>query len=214
MLNQHHDDGGGQLRRKGLDDGRVDFGGARVLEAPRHLAQDADRGLLPVVQHHAGADARVQQNHKGRAQRRDEEVHLGPLGLLLGHVRAEAPDEVQHQQRRQAQRGVNRRRGQALERVDDDHVGRGARVDALDAHELGHLAGDDVDGRARHEGADGRQRDELDQPAEAREADEADDGAGDDGQGRGDDVAGDVGEACCGLEDDVAGDLGHDGDGL
>lgn len=214
VLNQHDDDGGGQLRRKGLDDGRVDFGSARVLEASRHLAQDADRGLLLVVQHHASADARVQQNHKRRAQRRDEKVQLGPLRLLLGHVSAESPDEIQHQQRRQAQRRVNRRRRQALERVDDDQIRGVSRVDALDAHQLGHLAGDDVDGRARHEGADGRQRDELDEPAQTGEADEADDGAGDDGQRRGDNVAGDVGESCCGFEDDIAGDLGHDGNGL
>lgn len=186
----------------------------RKIHTSRHLAQDADRGLRLVVQHHARADARVQQNHKGRPQRRDEKVHLGPLRLLLGHVRAEAPDEIQHQQRSQAQRGVNRRRRQALERVDDDQVRRRARVDALDAHELGHLAGDDVDGGARHEGADGRQGDELDEPAETGEADEADDGAGDDGQGRSDNVAGDIGESSCGFEDDVAGDLGHDGNGL
>lgn len=128
----------------------------RKIHTSRHLAQDADRGLRLVVQHHARADARVQQNHKGRPQRRDEKVHLGPLRLLLGHVRAEAPDKIQHQQRSQAQRGVNRRRRQALERVNDDQVRRRARVDALDAHELGHLAGDDVDGGARHEGADGR----------------------------------------------------------
>ncbi|KAK1243482.1 hypothetical protein MKX07_004110 [Trichoderma sp. CBMAI-0711] len=118
------------------------------------------------------------------------------------------------QQRRQAQGRVNRRRRQALERVDDDLVRRVARVDALDAHQLGHLTGGDVDGRARHEGADGRQRDELDDPAQAGEAQEADDGAGDDGQGRGDDMAGDIGEAIGRPEHDVAGDLRHDGNRL
>lgn len=167
-----------------------------------------------MVQDHARADARVQENHKGRSQRRDEKVHLGPLRLLLGHVRAEAPDEIQHRKSSQAQGGVNGRRRQPLERVDDDQVGRRPRVDAFDAHELGDLAGDDVDGGAGHEGADGRQGDELDEPAQACEADETDDGARDDGQGRGNNVAGDIGESGCGFEDDIAGDLGHDGNRL
>lgn len=163
------------------------------------------------MQRHARADARVQQDDKRRPQRRDEKVQLGPVRLLLGQVRAGASDQVQHQQRGQAQRGVNGRRWQALERVDDDPVCGRTRVDALDAHQLGHLAGRDVDGRARHEGADGRQRDELDQPAQARKAQEADDGTGDDGQSRGNHMPGHVRQSGRRLEHDVAGDLRHDG---
>jgi hypothetical protein len=33
VLDQHHDDGGGEIGEKGLDDGRVDFGDGGVLEA-------------------------------------------------------------------------------------------------------------------------------------------------------------------------------------
>lgn len=118
-----------------------------------------------VVQRHARADARVQQDHKGRTQGRDEKVQLGPMRLLLGQVRAGASNQVQHEERGQTQGSVNSRGWQALERVDNDPVRRSTRVDALDAHQLGHLAGGDVDGGARHEGADGWQRDELDDPA-------------------------------------------------
>lgn len=127
VLNQHDDDGCGKLRRKGLDNGRVDFGSACVLEAcssflvrenessekkketsidslhtSRHLAKDADWGFRLVVQNHARADTRIQKDHKGCSKGRDEKVHLGLVRLLLGHVRAKASDEIQHQERSQS----------------------------------------------------------------------------------------------------------------
>lgn len=131
----------------------------------RHLAKDADWGFRLVVQHHARADTRVQKDHKGCSKGRDEKVHLGPVRLLLGHVRAKASDEIQHQERSQSQGGINGRRRQPLERVDDDQIRRGSRIHALNTHKLRDLARDDVDGRARHERADGWQGNELDEPA-------------------------------------------------
>lgn len=159
-------------------------------------------------------NASVQQNDKGSAQGGNEKVHLGPLRLLLGHVRAEATDDVEHGKRCQAKRGIELCVGQALEGIDDDPVWSIASVDLGNAHELADLAGNDVDGGTRHEGADGGERNDLDDPSQTCQTHETDDGARDDGQCRGNDMAGNVRQGTLGLEHDISGNLGHDSDGL
>lgn len=162
----------------------------------------------------AGTDARVQQDDKSSAQRRNEEEQLGAMGLLLGEVGADAADEVQHDERAEANGRIEVGVGKPLECVDDDLVRRLAGLDVGNSHELGDLANGDVDGGARHEGADGGQGDEFDEPAESRQTEEDDDGAGDDGERRSDNMALDLGELVLGLENDVTRYLGHDGHGL
>lgn len=105
------------------------------------------------------------------------------MRVLLRQVRANASDEIQHQQRSKTQSRVELGGREILQRVDNDHVRSVSRVDATDAHQLGDLASNDVDCRASHEGADGGQGNELDEPAKTGEAKKEDDGAGNDGKG-------------------------------
>lgn len=142
----------------------------------RDILQDADSGSVSVLDIDASTDTNVQEDDKGSSQSRDEEVGLGTMGLLPGHVRAEATNTVEHDQRAETKGGVDLGVGKALEGIDDDLVGGVAGVDTLDAHELGHLTGNNGDARTGHEGADGGQRDELDQPSNSSESQECDDG--------------------------------------
>lgn len=146
----------------------------------RNITNNADSGLIPVVDVDAGADSDVQQDDKGGSQSRDEEVELGTLGLLLGHERAKATDTVEHDERAQTESSVQLGLGKSLESVDDDSVRSGTGVDTLDAHKLGNLAGNNVDGRACHEGADGGQGNDLDDPTNSDETHERDNGTNND----------------------------------
>lgn len=159
-------------------------------------------------------DGRVQQNDKNRTKSREKKVHLGTMGLLLGHEGTNSSDQIQHQQSRQTERSVQLGSRQALQSVDNDQVWRISRIDSADAHQLGHLSRDDVDGRSRHESANGRERDELDKPAEASESEKKNDGASDDGKGRCHNVTGNIGEFIFGFEDNVSCNLRHDGNRL
>ncbi|EGX95530.1 hypothetical protein CCM_00184 [Cordyceps militaris CM01] len=219
MLNEHDNDGGRKFRSKGADDFRTILEWS-VMHKPLALTSGniLDERKLEVLlvagNIDGGTNGSVEENDKCSAQGRDEEEGLGPVRLLLGHVGAEATNQVEHEKRGQAQGRINVGMRQPLEGVDDDAVGGVAGVDLGDAHELGDLAGDDVDAGARHEGANGGQGDDLDDPAEAGESHEEDDGAADDGEGRGDNVTLDVRQDILGVENNVSGYLGHDGDGL
>lgn len=164
---------------------------------------------------HAGTDTGVQQNDKGSAQRRDKEVDLSAVRLLLGHEATGPTNQVQQSQGRQAERGIDGCVGQALQRVNNDKMSASAASgNVRNAHQLGDLASRNGDGRARHEGADGRQGNELDEPSQTSQAKEGDDGARDDGQSGRNQVGRDVWEVLTGALDNVAGDLRHDSDRL
>lgn len=89
-----------------------------------------------------------------------------------------------------------------------------ASLHTRDAHELGDLTGGDVDGRASHESANGRQGDEFNNPTKAGEAKKGDDGASNDSESGGNDVGRDIRKLLTSYGDDVASNLGHDSHGL
>lgn len=214
VLNQDDDDGGGKLRDEGLDDADVDLGGGSVGETTGDSLDDADHGIILAVDVDASADSSVQQDDEGGSQGGDEEVQLGALRLALGESRADGADAVEHDQGGQAEGGVDLGGAEVLEGVDDDLVRGSTRVDALDAHELGDLAGGDGDAGASHEGADGGKRDELDEPSNASKADEGDNRTDDDGESRSNDVTFNVRDRLGRGQNDVTCDLRHDRNGL
>lgn len=214
MLNEDDDDGGGKIRDEGLDDANVDLGGGGVSEAAGDSLDDADHGIVPAVDVDASADSSVQQDDEGGSQGGDEEVQLGALRLALGEGRADGADAVEHDQGGQAEGSVDLGGAEVLEGVDDDLVRGSTCVDALDSHELGNLAGGDGDAGASHEGADGGERDELDDPSNAGETDERDNGTDDDGESRSNNMALNVRDRLGRGQNDVTCDLRHDGDGL
>ena len=133
-----------------------------------------DTNLYP-MQRHTSADTGVEQNDKSSAQSGDEEEHLGALRLLLCHEGAESTDTVQHDQGGQAQRSIQLSSRERFECFNNGVVWSTLGIDILDAHQFGHLASSNIDGRAGHEGANSWERDELDNPAQARKTQEGDD---------------------------------------
>lgn len=180
----------------------------------RNILKNTDSGLILVVNVDASADGDVQQDDKGGSQGRDEEVELGALGLLLGHERAKSADAIEHDQRAQTEGGVQLSLPEVLESINDDSVRSGTGVDTLDAHKLGDLAGSNVDGGARHEGADRGQGNDLDDPANSGEAEERDNRTNHDSKSRGNHMALNIRDHILGMEYHIACDLRHDSDGL
>jgi len=75
-----------------------------------------------------------------------------------------------------------------LQGVDDDLVSSITGRESNDTHQGWNLTHGDVDGRSGHEGGDGRERDEVDNPTEPRKTNETDDGSSDDSECRSDDM--------------------------
>ena len=167
-----------------------------------------------MVKVHSSTDTSVQQDDKGRTQSREEEVKLGTVRLLLGEKRANATDQIEHRERGETKGSVKLGVWEEAKSIDNDSVGSSSAVGDLDAHKLGDLTGGNVDGGASHEGANSRQRDELDEPAKTCETEEGNYGTSNDCKSRGDDMSGNIRDTFGGSKDDVASNLGHNGNGL
>ena len=111
-----------------------------------HIEQDLEKRLRAAVHVDHGADHGVEEDDKRGAQGRDEEPHLLLVRVAVAHVRAEHADRIEAKEARQAHGRVELCVGEALEGVDDDEVRFLARVDTLDAHQVGDLARCDADG--------------------------------------------------------------------
>ena len=168
------------------------------------------------MQNHSGADTSIEQNNKDGSQGRNEEEKLGSPGELLGEIGAAATDRVEHDQSGNTQGSVDLGIRQVLQGVDNNAIRSLSSVDKLlvNTEELDELTGGNVDGRPSHEGANGRQRDELDNPAETEKSKSDNDATSDDGKGGSDNVSGDIRDRISSVEDDITGNGGHDSDGL
>jgi hypothetical protein len=94
-----------------------------------------------------------------------------------------------------------------LQGVDEDEVGCVASGEARDPHHSRNLADHNVEGRACHEGREGGERDDIDDPSAADKADEQDDGAGEDSKGGSNDMAIDVRQSFGQVGNNAAGQL-------
>lgn len=215
VLDKHDDDGSRKLVDEGANDVGVDLGGTCMLEATGDGADKIQVLVVLLLDDNTSSNSGVQEDGEGSAKSRDDEPHLGTVRLLLGHERAEGAEGIEQEEGGQAQGGIDAGVGQALQGINDDQVSTASSgVDVGDTHKLGDLASQNVDGRASHEGADGGQGDELDNPSQAGKTEEQDDAASDESQRRGNDVAWDIGRPFCDGEDDISSDLGHDCDRL
>lgn len=100
-----------------------------------------------------------------------------------------------------------------LQNVDYNFVGSFTRREASDAHHSGHLSNGDIYSRSSHEGRDGGEGDQFNNPSKSSETKEKHDGSTNDGQRRGYDVCGNIGDLFLGLENDVSGNSREHGDG-
>ena len=145
------------------------------------MAQDGEFGVLPEISVDQPADHGEEKNGKGGSKGGDEEVHLGAMGLLPRHVRTDDADHVEQNQGRYTHRGVEFGVRQMLEGVDDDLEGGVAGIEELANTQHGwHLARRDREGRARHEGGDGREGDKVDNPTATNQTDKCNDSSTDD----------------------------------
>jgi len=135
----------------------------------RDSAQNRETGPGPMIHVGEPTDHGVKQDHKDCPQSRDEEKGLLVLGPLLRSHIAQRTDQVEHSKCRQTQRRIEIRSRQAFQRVDDDSVCWRTRRRYCDSHQRWDLASSDVDSRASHEGGNGSERDEVDEPAKADE---------------------------------------------
>ena len=174
VLDDQHDDGDGDIRRDGSQYVHVHIRRSLVPEPAWHRAEDLELGFLGVLDVSVGApaDEDVHDDHEGHAQRGDEEPHLLPLRLLSAHEVAERAEEIQEEEGAQSHGGVELGAREALERVDDNQVGRVAGIDTSDTHHRRHLSDADAERRTGHERGDGDQRDELDDEAGPDQAEE------------------------------------------
>ena len=126
------------------------------------------------------------------------------MRLLSRGVRTDVPNDIEHGQCRQAHGGIHGGRFEILQRVDDDQVsgGPGVEVGGL-SQQGGYLAGNDIDGGTGHEGGNGRERDEVHNPATANQPDERDDTARNDREGGGDQRTREVRVFGLHVEDDL-----------
>ena len=130
MLNKEDNDGNRNFAGELVDDLRVQHRHLSVRKAARDRSKDAPLGIfgrrLAAVWEIAvarPADKGVQQNHKGCAKGIAEEPHLSAVRLLPRKIIEGASDDVEHSESCQAECGVQTRRRQSLQSVNDHLVG-------------------------------------------------------------------------------------------
>jgi len=129
------------------------------------------------------ADKNVQQDDERRPKSREEKVGLLLAGVSLRKLRADISNEVEHSKCGQSDSGIQIRSSKMLQDVDHHLICRIASGESRNAHHGWHLSNADVKRRTSHEGADGGERNELNQPSKTCETKEANNGACDYGQG-------------------------------
>lgn len=154
-----------------------------MSETARDCQENLKQRIISSVAIDKPTDHGVEENNKGSTEGGNEEPHLGLGWILSGEIGAGAADEVKQGQCTQTHSSVNLAGAQVVESIDDDHAGGPTSIEELvrDAHQVGDLASANADSRASHEGRDGSQWNEVDDPASADEANKGDDGLTDNG---------------------------------
>jgi len=180
-------------------------------DVKQNLELDLVLGKAPVDQ---PADHGVEQDDEDGPQGREKEGQPLVLRPPLRSVGACRPNQIEHRERCQAHGCIQGCAGQTLEGVNEDNVGCLASRETGNAHHGRDLAHDNVEGRARHEGREGGERDDIDDPPASDKADKEDDGTGEDRKSGGDNVGRDVRQSGGQVGNNAAGKLRHDGDRL
>ena len=160
---------------------------------------------------HQPTDHGVQENDESGPKGSDEEEGLAATRQASGSKGTCVSNDVEHGQGRQAHGGIDLGATKMLEGVDGDLIRSLAIGEADDTHQTGQLSDGDVDGRSGHEGGNGGQGDELDDPPAANQTNEDDDGTSQDGDGRGHLIARNLGFFLLRLEHNIADDGGCHG---
>lgn len=156
------------------------------------------------------ADHGVQKNDEDCAHGHNEKDDpLTGRVLLCGKLACKS-DPVKHDQGRQSHTSIDLGAWEILQRVDDDTICRitsGPWLWEFDAHHGWDLADENVDSRSSHEGREGYQRDQINNPAKPDQADEADDGTTEKGQAGGDVMRIKIREVALELSDNLTSHL-------
>ena len=195
MLNQHNNDGGGQMGGHGGHGGVGDLGHAHGLKAARHGAQDGKLGFRAPVAVHEPGHKGVEQDDKDGAQGVEKEEGALTGGEAFAQSVAREANSIEQEEGGETHGSIEIGSAEMLEgmtgqpntmtlavRIDykergrkeknghDDQIGGVASAEASDAHHGRHLAGGNVDGRSRHEGGDGDGGNEFNDETQSQDA--------------------------------------------
>lgn len=216
LVGKAADDGFRHLRNRSIFESynpSARFIHGRIGRTSRHRACDLEfvllrRTVMPIDQ---PTDHRVQQDDKCRPQRREKEEELGSAGHSPGTEVAHGPDRIQHHQCGQTHGRVQFGSSEMFQNIDHDFVRGCSRVESCNPHQGWDLADGDVERRARHEGGNGGQRDEVYNPAHTDQPDEDDDGTANNCQRGGHHMRWDRRIGVPDFQDHVADDQRHHG---
>lgn len=160
------------------------------------------------------ADECVEKNDEDCAQRRSKEIDFSLSRMTLGHEATSPSDKVKEEKGCESHGSVNLSSRQMFERADDDFICSSSGIEATETEHRWYLARGNAKSRSSHKRRNGREWNEVNDPAASDQTNESDDTSSNNTDGRSNNLWCNLRMLHPCLVDDMANQGRNNGNGL